>query len=81
MLTALHSASGPAELEHWATEFGITHFVGLDTDRAVVWDLYSSISGRPQYAVLNRNLDIVFEGRSRTEAEEVALVLLDASGE
>ncbi len=68
-------AQDESDLQEWVAEFGSTHLVGGDYDH-FVYDTYRDSYGRPQYAVIDTDLELVHVGRSQGEAEEIVLELL-----
>tara|TARA_Y100000589_G_C26622397_1_gene414688 strand:+ start:278 stop:520 length:243 start_codon:yes stop_codon:yes gene_type:complete len=78
VIASLTEVSELADLTLWANEFGTTHVLVADQDRSV-WNQYVDGGGRPQYVVFDREMNIVFKGKSRAgkaEAEEAVLELL-----
>lgn len=68
-MTALHSTSSADQLDQWVERYEITHPVAGDFDRAIL-DLYTERPGRPQYAIVNRDFQLVVVGLNRTAAFE-----------
>lgn len=56
--------------------FGLTFPVGGDFDLEV-WDAYHQMDGRPQYAVIDRNFDVVYIGTHRLNAEARVIEALE----
>jgi hypothetical protein len=63
------------DVASWIEEFDVTGKVGWDQGRAV-WSAYHVESGRPQYAVIDRDFVVVEITRDHDAAEAAALEAL-----
>ncbi len=72
VITALHDTDSTDDLQDWVDEFDVTHLVGGDYDDAI-FDAFSEGAGRPQFAVIDRDFDLVHVGRDQDEAQQVVL--------
>ena len=64
------------DLAEWIDTYAVTGRVGWDQDEAV-WETYHAVSGRPQYAVIDRDFVLLEVTRDHEEAEAVALDALE----
>ena len=75
MITSLVDVDSVDDVNAWAAEFDVTAKVGGDYDRSV-WKAYHVQSGRPQYAVIDRDFVVQLVTRDHDEAEAEAVRLL-----
>ena len=75
----LRDCAEPASAGEWIEAFGSTHPVLCDSE-ATAWDVYGVGLGKPQYIVIDQDMNIVFRGMGpgdASEAEAEVLELLD----
>jgi hypothetical protein len=72
VITALHDTDEISDMAQWVDEFEISHPVGGDYDDAV-WDAYTETYGRPQFAVIDRDFDLVYVDRDLDGAEQAVM--------
>lgn len=75
VITALR-ADSPEENAQWVDELGLSFPVLYDADE-IAWDAWRTGVGRPQYIVIDQNLERVGEGQGRDGHEEMEALALD----
>ncbi|MCB9763014.1 MAG: hypothetical protein H6739_24655 [Alphaproteobacteria bacterium] len=73
-ITALRGTDDPDDVQYWIDQLGLT-FPVLDDTEEIVWDEWRDGNARPQYILMDRELEIVLhgEGREGHEAAEEAI--------
>lgn len=75
----LRDCDGPSDTIDWIEAFGSTHPVLCDRDLAV-WDEYGIGLGKPQYIVMDQEMNIAYRGMGPADHTTAEARVLDLLG-